>query len=210
MVDDRTMSKGEFAAFINVTPARISQYLTAGILDDTALSGTGRFARIRVATAIRQISERRHIGQALGNGMKTRLPDMLPELDEANLIADLPPNPTESSVATLIQLERLEQERRKNRLAQIDEAERLKRLVRVDDLTREVARAVDAAVSIFTGMVPDIGNAMAAKFGVPQRDAIHLVRQVMNEKRAAAARRIGTEAADMPEHVSLSLRLSTS
>jgi len=68
-------------------------------------------------------------------------------------------------------------------------------------MQREVARTVQAVIQTFTGMAPDIANAIAAKFQVPQRDALHLVRQVMNEKRGAAAQAARMAASQLPETV---------
>lgn len=73
-VAEATMSKAEFAELIRVSPSRISQYLSGGILDDAALVGSGRSARIRVNVAIEQIRARREPSQATGlNGMRTQL-----------------------------------------------------------------------------------------------------------------------------------------
>jgi hypothetical protein len=103
--------------------------------------------------------------------------------------------------ASLIQLERLEQERRKNRQAERDEAIANGKLVAGEELQRQVAKASQTVVNTFSGMAPDIANAIAAKFELPQRDVLHLVRQVMREKRLGAATALKTEAEAMPETV---------
>ncbi|TIX19826.1 MAG: hypothetical protein E5V44_01955, partial [Mesorhizobium sp.] len=68
-----TMSKGDFARHINVTPGRVSQYISAGMIGKDALEGEGRSAKIIVSRAIEQIRQRRDISQALNNGLSTRL-----------------------------------------------------------------------------------------------------------------------------------------
>ncbi len=196
------LSKGEFAAHINVTPGRVSQYISSGIIGSDALVGEGRAARINVAKAIEQIRARRHIGQALGNGLLTDLaPPQMPRPQRVEPEADGgAPSPLKrADPAELIQLERLESERRKNRMAAVDEARSLGQLVEAEAIEREVGRAVQKAVSAFTGMAPDLANAIAAKFEVSQRDVLHLIRQVMNDKRAALAAQLKAEASGMPE-----------
>lgn len=189
------MSKSEFALHIGVSPGRITQYISAGIIGPDALVGEGRTARIDVDRAKAQISTRRHVGQALGNGLTTRLTAAPQQLPDTQLSSRDP------DTAELIQLERLEQERRKNRQASIDEARMLGRLVPAEDMQRAVAGAAQKLVNTFTGMAPDIANAIAAKFGVPQRDVLHLVKQVINEKRAAASQLERGAAAQMPETI---------
>jgi hypothetical protein len=78
-------------------------------------------------------------------------------------------------------------------------------LVRVEDFNREVGRIAQEVVNVFTGMVPDIANAFAAEHGVPQRDGMHLIRRVMNEKRAAAANLHRTQAEAMPDTIEATL-----
>jgi hypothetical protein len=189
------MSKGDFAGEVGVTPGRISQYIAAGIIGPDALVGEGRSARIRVELAKQQIAARRHVGQGLGNGLLTRL-DQAEPTDEAPAPALKTDDP-----AKLIQLERLEQEKRRNRRETIEEAATLGRLVPADDMQREIARTAQKVVNTFAGMAPDIANAIAAKFGLPQRDVLHLVKQVMNDKRATAAQLERNAAGEMPATV---------
>lgn len=177
------MSKGDFASHIGVSPGRVSQYIASGIIGPDALSGEGRSARVVVEKAVEQIAARRHVGQALGNGLSTRLNFDAPSAQPG----DVPPSIPTNDPARLIQLEKLEQERRRNRLATIDEAKALGELVPVEDFQREVGKVSQTLVNTFTGMAPDIANAIAAKFGLPTRDVLHLVKQVMTEKRRDAS-----------------------
>jgi len=202
-----TMSKGEFAAHIGVSPGRISQYIDAGHIGADALVGEGRSARIDVARAIEQIRSRRHIGQSLGNGLATHL-RLVPTAaadqvggENVTGAADTTPPPLkrEPDAAELIQIERLASERRKNRMAAVEEARTLGALVEAEAVEREVGKAVQATLNIFTGMAPDLANAIAAKFSLPQRDVLHLIRQVMNERRGAAAAQFDGAAASLPE-----------
>ena len=70
---DRLLSKSEFAELCGVSPAAVSQWIKQGKISGEGLVGEGRTARIRVAVAMRQVNLRRDVGQALGNGLGTRL-----------------------------------------------------------------------------------------------------------------------------------------
>ena len=189
------MSKGEFAAHIGVSAGRVSQMITSGMIGKDALVGEGRSARVLVETAVEQIRKRRDVGQALGNGLGTRLSDAPAQQADAKLL------PRDPDTTELIALERLASERRRNRLAEIEEAERMGRLVPAEDMQREVGKVAQRLVNTFTGMVPDIANAIAAEYSLPARDLVHLIRRVMNEKRADAAQELGEAAAEMPDTV---------
>lgn len=67
------MGKAEFAAFIGVSPARVSQYIADAKLSGEALPWISGFQRIRVAVAMAQLRERLDPSQMLGNGKNTRL-----------------------------------------------------------------------------------------------------------------------------------------
>lgn len=196
------MSKSEFAAHIGVVPSRVTAMIASGIIGADALVGTGRKARIDVERALEQIKRRRNVGQALGNGLATRL-----SMPGAGASGDGATGPAHADpdVAEQIQRERLIGEQRKNRLAQIDEAARLGQLVPVEDMRREMGRALQDVVNTFTGMVPDIANAVAAQGSLQQRDLVHVIREVMNKKRAAKAKTLGAAAAEMPESVDVTV-----
>jgi hypothetical protein len=69
-----TVTKSEFAAAINVSVGRVSQYITEGKLSGDALVGDSRRAqRIRVDVAVAQLRVTLDQSQMLGNGKKTRL-----------------------------------------------------------------------------------------------------------------------------------------
>jgi len=69
-----TVTKSEFAAAINVSVGRVSQYITEGKLSGEALVGDSRRTqRIRIDAAVAQLSVGLDPGQMRGNGKKTRL-----------------------------------------------------------------------------------------------------------------------------------------
>jgi len=188
------MSKGEFASHIGRSAACVSQYIRDGVIGADALVGEGRYARILVDVAKRQIATRRDVGQSLGNGLLTRVSGG----------ADTPPTVGlrgEPDTAEKIQLERLEWERRKNRQAQIEEARSAGLLVPVEDMRRALVGGLQTVVDVFTGMAPDLANEIAAVSNMPQRDVVHLVNKVITARRAIAAKAIREATAQLPETV---------
>lgn len=186
------MSKGEFAAHMGVTPGRVSQWIGEGKISGKALVGEGRSARVDAELAAAQVSARRDPGQAMGNGLGTRLASAAePDIDRGALPGTDP--------ARLIQLERLEQERRRNRREQVEEVVRNRGLMPTDDAKREMGQLAQRITSEFLAMLVDYADAAAEVSGRPSRDFLHLFRQVNARKRAEAAQRIRAEAEALPE-----------
>lgn len=203
------LSKSDFARHIGVTPGRVSQYLRDEIIGRDALVGEGRSARIVVEKAVEQIRTRRHVGQAMGNGLLTNLDAPASGGQRPPADDDQPTmTSTKDDVARQIQIERLEQERRRNRRESIEEAQQLGQLVTGEDFRREVGKTAQTLVTTFMGMAPDIANAIAAKFGIPQRDVLLEVRRVMNDKRAQATTAMRQAAEEMPETIPAELELA--
>ncbi len=199
------LSKGDFARHIGVTPGRVSQMISSGMIGQDALAGEGRSARVVVAKAVEQIRRRRDVGQSLGNGLLTRLDATPAETPTEGLGAPIkPPDDT----AEKIQLQRLDEMQRRNRLAAIEEQRQLGELVSADDMRREVAKAVQDVLSVFIGMTPDLANAIAAKFGLSQRDVLFELRRVMAEKRAEASAARRDAAEQLPATVEAEVELS--
>ena len=195
----QTMSKAEFARECNVSQARVSQWLSEGKIGPECLEGNGRAARIRVELAKQQVGLRRDPGQSLGNGIGTRLFDQ----PTAPAMPRLPSGDERDDVALLIQQERLEAEQRKNRIAARDELVAQGKLVPADEVRAQltkVARQVDEENG---AMLADFAAAVASHFHLPQRDVLHLLRGVRNEKKAIVAERLKRIAGDMPATVEI-------
>lgn len=185
------MTKGEFAALIGVSPSRVSQYLAAGIIGRDALVGEGRSAKIKVDVAIVQVGRRRHVGQALGNGLMTRL-----RLGDTR--------PAVAEVAEQLLRERLIAEQRRNRMAEIDEAVRSGQLVPVAEYRRWIGKALQRQMSAATSTIFDIANAVAALDApIGQAELEDLIRRVIDEKVGPATARIRADA--LQELTALSL-----
>lgn len=195
----QVLSKSEFAAHIGVSAGRISQMIASGMIGADALEGEGRSARVVVARAVEQIRRKRDIGQALGNGLGTRLEtptDASPTDVGTPSLSALDRAP---SVDDEIKQERLQAERRRNRVAAAEEALRNGQLVEAAKVRAEMARLAAAVDEENAGMLPDFASAIAAQFQIPQRDVLHLLRRIRTEKKAQAAERARRRLEGMPE-----------
>lgn len=194
------MTKSEFARHIGVVPSRITRMIADGIIGADALVGVGRGARVQVELALRQVQLRRHVGQALGNGLTTVL-DSAPSAGASTLHLDRATDDT----ARQIQLERLVFERRRNRQATLQEAQDSRRLVPVEELERAVSRAAQSVLAIFAGIDADLAVELAPKCDMPERDIRYAVKKVVDRKRAAVAATFRAAAEAMPETVEVKL-----
>ena len=86
--------KSEFADMSGVTKGRVTQWVTAGLIDGAALVGEGRSAMIDVDLARAQLIERRAVNESCGlNGLNTKLGPDAPSEAPSNATA-LPPRLT--------------------------------------------------------------------------------------------------------------------
>lgn len=196
---DAVLPKGEFAALIGVTPARISQYIQEGKIGPDALVGEGRSARVRVDLARRQINARRNVGQALGNGLMTRvdaepLPAPTPE-------APVPFTPRPDSVEEQLKRERLRGTQIANRKAAEEEEARKGRFVEASEVRQQMGRLASSILQTVEGGLPQMAAALAARFSIPQRDALHLLQTEFRTVRQSSADRHRASADVMPETV---------
>ncbi len=194
----QTMSKAEFARECNVSQARVSQWLSEGKIGAECLEGEGRGARIIVDKAKQQIGLRRDPGQALGNGIGTKLfdqPTVAPRVE--------PLRDGRDDVALQIQQERLEAEQRKNRIAARDELVAQGKLVPADDVRAQLTKVARQVDDENGAMLADFAAAVASKFGLPQRDVLHLLRTIRNEKKAMVAERLRRQAEGLPATVEI-------
>ncbi|MBU2533316.1 MAG: hypothetical protein KKB37_11285 [Alphaproteobacteria bacterium] len=195
--------KSEFARRIAVKPARITQMIQEGKIPPEALVGEGRTARIRVHLALKQIAQKRDIGQALGNGLGTRLDGVAPEGNETreeDPEPDLPLAPREPSVEDEIKQERLIRERRANRQAQEADALRRGALMETAQARAEMNKITSRMLVTFEGALPDFASALAAKFEIPQRDILHVLRREFTRMRSNASKREAARAEELPTH----------
>ncbi|MBX9875772.1 MAG: hypothetical protein K2X84_13000 [Beijerinckiaceae bacterium] len=196
----QVLTKGEFARHAGVSPGRVSQWIAEGKIGPDALEGEGRSAKIIVERALDQIKARRDVGQSLGNGLGTRVFASAPAEEAAPALP-----PRTDDVAYQIQLERLKSERRKNERESVEEALRQQKLVPADDVRSAMARLARQVDDANGAMLADFASAIAGRFGLPQRDVLHLLREVRNQKKGAASKIAAATAEGEPETVEFTL-----
>lgn len=188
-----TASKGDFAKLIGVSAGRISQMIAEGKISGDALEGEGRNARIVIDKARAQIRQRTDIGQSLGNGIATRVSDTPSRVTPSPTGPSTPATPT---IDDELRRERLTQIRFQNRRAAAEERESQGMYTRTDQVRNEMTKLAGQMLATFDGAMVDLANAVSAKFNLPQRDVLHLLRQegrTIKTKAAEAALRKSVE-----------------
>lgn len=177
------VSKGEFAQLINVSAGRVSQYISEGKLTGDALVGEGRSARINVAVARQQLRRRIDVGQRFGNGATTRLDFEAEEPEEGASRARERSNPVADAIAE----EKLKDLRSRNREAAEKELARRGTYVLASEVSAAMAGMAGGMLTVFEGALSDLATSISAKFELPQRDVLHLLRQEFTALRAKAS-----------------------
>jgi len=197
-----TVSKGEFARQIGVTPGRVSQYIKEGKILPSALVGVGVRAKIDPVLATQQLSGSLDISQRLGNGIETRL-DLSGSVSPAtsHLPNRAPQLPTgDPSFEDRIKAEKLAEMEMRNRRARQEELERTGLYTRTSDVRIALDKVASGMLNVFEGALSDLALAIAARFEVPQRDVLHLLRsefRAVRQKAADAAVRSSKDMADV-------------
>lgn len=187
-------SKADFARRLGVSAGRVSQYISEGKLTAEAFEGEGPRAKVRVQVAMEQLNRRLDVAQRLGNGQKTRIDvsafvQPVPAHPAARSpIFDAPPqDPTAVSLADRIQLEKLRELELRNREATKKELANRGEYVRTSDVAVGYARVAGGMMNVFEGALADFAQALAAKFEIPKRDALHLLRSEFRRVRENGA-----------------------
>lgn len=210
-------SKSEFARLSNVSAARVSQWIAEKKIYGEAIVGQGREAKINVAIARAQLRQNLDISQRMGNGLSTQLdgpapaattvpatPAPVDQVPTAQVLPFQRPAPTEpvrDPIEEQIKRERLETARRTNRKMAEEEAARNGRYVLADDARREVGKASTQFLSSTEGWLAELASKMAAKFSLPQRDVLHLVRSEFRDFRAGLSSAMRQQAEALPEMI---------
>jgi hypothetical protein len=197
-----SISKAEFARRRNVSPGRVTQWITAGKIFGAALVGDGRTAQIDEAIACQQLNVRLDIDQRLsGNGLGTRL-----DLDTPPQPGDRQaPTPTSTTVERQIAEGRLESIQRANRKAALEEIVELGQLVDAAAARQQVGREISQLLVRFEGALGGLANDLSAQFKLPARDVQHFLKGKWREIRAGAAIEARERAEPMPETVGFDL-----
>jgi hypothetical protein len=210
----QVVSKAAYARLKGVSGARVSQWISDRRIDGPALVGEGRSAQIDVAIADEQLKQRLDLSQRLGNGLSTRLGQTAAattssvELPLAT--AEAPPvaPPAPSAIDTIeeaFKREKLEGLQRENRKRAEEEAARAGRYVDAQAASAQMAKIAGKTMTMIDGSLPEIASALSAKFSLPQRDVLHLLRAEFRELRQRAADSLRLEASELPAMVEAEL-----
>ena len=166
-----------------VSAGRVSQWISEGKIKPNALVGEGRAALINVDVATQQLRDALDISQRFGlNGVSTRL-----DSPPAAAAAPEPARQVEDSVEAKIKAEKLRHAQLTT--ARLEEEDRRQRGVYVvaNEARAEMTRLAADLLKMVEGALPDFASAVAAKFSVSQRDALHLLRAEFRTVRARAS-----------------------
>ena len=191
--DAQVVTKTEFAALCNVSPARVSQWIAERKIKPDALVGEGRSAKINVALAQSQVAAKLDVGQRFGNGLATKL--------------DATSSPAPPITPVTFTVDPIDEQIKRAKLADIEfrnrraaEEERARAGLYVDaaESKRAMTRIAGEMLKLFEGSLSDLASSIGAKFQVPQRDVLHLLRAEFRQVRARAAESMKRQANDMP------------
>lgn len=225
----RLVSKSEFARECNVSPARVSQWISEGKITPDAIAGEGRSAKVNADLALQQVYSRRDVGQSLGNGKDTQLtsagiqqtatqpsPQRAPVQQTMQLEGEAPVSKpitpansaleeTKNDADAIQRFKRLKLERE----AEDDLEERLLRrgeFMRTEDAKAEMARIVTQIMRSFEGGLKQFAADLSSEFGVSGRDVQHTLMRSFRSVREGIHKRLEQDAdmdADLEEPVDL-------
>jgi hypothetical protein len=207
------VSKSEFAALINVSPGRVSQFIASGQISRAAIIGSGQRAKIDVERAKADLRLSLDVSQRLGNGIDTRLDDSDDGGDTLELVKpgrkDLDDDPFQrrGGVDFEIKQQKLEQIRRVNRNAAIEDAKSAGTLIETDASRSAMMKVASSMLLVFEGGLSDFATAIAEEFKVPHRDVLHLLRREFRKVRANGAKQVKSEAVTLPETMETTLEV---
>ena len=204
-ITGEVVSKGQFAALRNVSPGRVSQWISEGKIKPDALVGDGRNAKINVAMATQQLRDSLDVGQLTGNGVGTRLDLPLPVQPVPAPAKEPAPSPAGDPIADAIKQERLDQLRRANRREAEEEAARSGKYTDAAEAARQMGVIATKMMAVMEGSLAELATAVSARFEVPQRDVLHLLRSEFRKVRATAAKTFRDLAAELPSVINSEL-----
>lgn len=183
------VSKGRFAELLNVSPGRVSQWLSEGKVTGDAIVGQGRFAKIDVDVARAQLGETLDVDQRhSGNGLKT------------NLGGDAAA-PQSNTLERQLLEEKLTKARRENLRDATEQAVANGELCDTGMARSSTVKEVARIVARVEGSLPEFAAAIAAKFKLPQRDVLHELKGKWRQVRTDASIEAKERAEPMPEKV---------
>ncbi|MBZ9852809.1 hypothetical protein LB566_03300 [Mesorhizobium sp. CA13] len=197
-----TETKTEFAARCNVSPGRVSQWIAAGKIKQTSLSGEGRSAKIVIAEALADLKRNLDITQSIGlNGLGTKLnggpppPISLPGAPSPETPSNQSEPARPDDTAEQIAKERLALAKIQTRRAEREEALADGRYMVREDAEAQIARTASMVLTTVESGFNGMADALAAEFGIPRRDVLHTLNKSFRAVREAATRAFAEKAA---------------
>ena len=195
-MNGEVVSKAEFSRQRGVSRARVTQWITEGKISGNALVGDGPSAKINVGLATAQLRERLQVDGRFGlNGLSTRLDDAAPPA-----LRDDRPQPLAISrtVEARIKAEKLRHAQLMT--SRLEEEDRLRRGVYMETSAAraEMGRVAADLLTSFEGALPDFASALAARFAISSRDALHCLRVEFRRIRERLAAASAASAAKVP------------
>lgn len=187
-----TVTKGEFARMVNLSPGRVSQMIAEGKISD-CLVGEGRAQRIDADKAIEKLKLRRDPGQAMGNGAKAQL-----SIPAQPSTASAPPNSESDDISLKLQRAKLEEAEFRNRKLREEERARAGIYVLAEDVKAETAKLATRMLQMFEGGLTEVATEIAAQFQLPQRDVLHLLKTKFRSVRTSVSAELAAEASSQP------------
>ena len=194
MPEQLLLRKTAFAGLCGVTHGRVAQWIAEGKISGEALVNRGRIEMIDANLAREQLKERLDVKNRFSlSGLSTRLDDYASQERQERL-------PLEGgSIESQIKAEKLRHAQLQT--SRLEEEDRARRGVYVEAATAraEMTRIAADLLRSFEGALPDFASAVAAKFQVPQRDALHLLRGEFRRLRERAAATHAKAASNEPK-----------
>jgi hypothetical protein len=189
------MTATELAARLELSKARISQYVSEGKLAG-CYAGDGRARRFDLDKVAQVLGRRLHLGQQTGNGLATRriLRDLVGDEPVAtppsrHRDGELAPTDPDRLELATIQIKEEEARRRRRENAR-DEG----LWVLAEEVERQTARALATEVGQFEAVIRDGARAVADALGVDYRQVRKLLVDQWRAHRARRAAQLGQQA----------------
>ena len=106
--------------------------------------------------------------------------------------------PPGDPIAEAIKQERLDQLRRANRREAEEEAARSGKYTDAAEAARQMGVIATKMMAVMEGSLAELATAVSARFEIPQRDVLHLLRWEFRKVRATAAKTFRDMAAELP------------
>jgi hypothetical protein len=116
------------------------------------------------------------------------------------------PPPPGDPIADAIKQERLDQLRRANRREAEEEAARSGKYTDAAEDVRQMGVIATKMMAVMEGSLAQLATTVSAKFEIPQRDVLHLLRSGFGKVRAIAAKTFRDMATELPPVVNSELQ----